>query len=192
MTDVGLQPVDGQDHAARGGRHAPEPLGVGEREGEQLIVAVQQVGDGAEAGRYATADQLGMDLGDTAVPGMAQGADQGDDVEAELVLRQGEAPLRLGAQGDGVAGAVRLAAAPDLEPEADRTAQGRDRPPGLVGRPERCPAGGAGPGNSRVWSGRGRALRRAMALLLEAGSTLGVTGTEVTDQGNFATLALLR
>ena len=100
VADVGLEAVDGQDHPAGGRGHPPEPLGVGEREGEQLVVAVQQVGDGAEAEGHAAADQLGMDLGDAAVLGMPQGADQGDDVEAELVLRQGEAPLLLGAEGD--------------------------------------------------------------------------------------------
>ena len=73
---------------------------------------------------HAAAGQLGMDLGDAAVLGVAQGADQGDDVEAELVLGQGEAALGLGAVGDGVAGAVRVAAAADLEPEADRAVAG--------------------------------------------------------------------
>ena len=106
MADVGLQAVDGQDHPAGGRRHPAEPLGVGERQGEQLVVAVEQVGDGAEAEGHAAAGQLGMDLGDAAVLGMPQGADQGDDVEAELVLRQGVAALLLGAERDGVAGAV--------------------------------------------------------------------------------------
>jgi hypothetical protein len=36
---------------------------------------------------------------------MAQGPDEGDDVEAELVLREDETALALGSQGDGMAGA---------------------------------------------------------------------------------------
>ena len=63
--------------------------------------------------------------------GVPQCADQGDDVEAELVLRQGETPLLLGAQGDGVAGAVRLTAPPDLEPEAVPDAYGAVKATGV-------------------------------------------------------------
>ena len=41
-----------------------------------------------QEGRYALPEhELGVDLGDAAVLGVSQGADQGDDVEAELVLR---------------------------------------------------------------------------------------------------------
>ena len=116
-----------------------------QREGQQLVVAVQQVGDGAGADGHAAADQLGMDLGDAAVLGVPQGADRGDDVEAELVLGQGEAALLLGAERDAVAGAVGVAAAADLEPEPDGAVQGGDGPLGLVGGPERPAAGGAGP-----------------------------------------------
>ena len=54
---------------------------------------------------HAAAGQLGMDLGDAAVLGVPQGADQGDDVEAELVLREGIAALLLGAERDAVPGA---------------------------------------------------------------------------------------
>jgi hypothetical protein len=86
-----------------------------------------------------------MDLGGAPVLGAAQGADQGDDVEAELVLREGEAALRLGAERDGTSGTSRVATAADPEPEPDRADQGGDGPLGLVGGPERSPAGGAGP-----------------------------------------------
>ena len=126
MADVGLQAVDGQDHPAGGRRHPPQPLGVGEREGQQLVVAVQQVGDGAEAERHAAAGQVGVDLGDAAVLGVPQGADQGDDVEAELVLGQGEAALLLGAERDARSGGSGVMAAADLEAEPDGAVQGGD------------------------------------------------------------------
>ena len=126
MADVGLEAVDGQDHPAGGRRDPPQPPGVGEREGQQLVVAVQEVGDGAEADGHAAADQLGMDLRDAAVLGVAQGADQGDDVEAELVLRQGEAPLLLGAERDGVAGAERGRGSGGPGAGAGRALQGGD------------------------------------------------------------------
>ena len=47
MADVGLQAVDGQDDAALGAQQRLQPLGIGRGQGPQLIVAVQQVGDGA-------------------------------------------------------------------------------------------------------------------------------------------------
>src|SRR4051812_40362602 len=87
-----------------------------------------------------------MDLGDTAVLGMPQGADQGDDVEAELVLREGVVSLLLGTERDSVARAPRAATATDLEPEPDGAVEGGDGPSGHVGRPERFAARGAGAG----------------------------------------------
>ena len=45
-----------------------------------------------------------MDLGDGAVFGMAEAADQGQDIEAELVVGQGEVGLGLGAIGAVEAG----------------------------------------------------------------------------------------
>jgi hypothetical protein len=58
-----------------------------------------------------------MDLGDAAVLGMPQGPDQGDDVESELVLGQGETPFLLGPERYGVARTERITAAVDLETE---------------------------------------------------------------------------
>ena len=55
---------------------------------------------------HAAADQVRLDLGDAAVLGVAEAADQGDDVEAELVLRQGEPALGFGPVGPQVGGAA--------------------------------------------------------------------------------------
>ena len=97
MADVGLQAVDGQDHPPGLRRDPPQPRSASEqRQGQQLVVAVQEVADAARADRHAAADQLGVDLGDAAVLGVAEAADQGDDVEAELVLRQGKRALGSG------------------------------------------------------------------------------------------------
>jgi hypothetical protein len=133
--DVGLQPVDGQDHAAGGGRHPPEPPGVRQGPGEQFVVAVQEVGDGAEAEGHAAAGEFGMDLGDAAVLGVPQGADQGDDVEPEIVFREGEVTLLLGSEWYAAARAERGSAAADLEPEPDHAAEGGDGPLGHIRRP---------------------------------------------------------
>ena len=78
-----------------------------QRQGQQLVVAVQEVADAARADRHAAAGQLGVDLRDAAVLGMAESADQGDDVEAELVLGQGEPPLLLGPEAEPDGGGTR-------------------------------------------------------------------------------------
>src|SRR4051812_18458927 len=86
-----------------------------------------------------------MDLGGAAMLGVAEPADQGDDIQAGLVLRQGEAALLLGAQADPVSGTVGVAAAADLQVQADQPLQGHDGAPRRGGAPERPGAGGADP-----------------------------------------------
>ena len=65
-----------------------------------------------------------VDLGDAAVFGMAEEADVGDDVQAELVLSQGVAALPLRAVGEQAAWATAAVAAADVQDEADDTAEG--------------------------------------------------------------------
>ena len=93
MADVGLKAVDGEDHPPGLRRDRLQALDVRARQGEQFVVPVQEVADAPRADRHPAADQLGMDLGDAAVLGMAQHAGQGDDVEAELMLRESKTPL---------------------------------------------------------------------------------------------------
>jgi hypothetical protein len=98
------------------------------------------------ADRHAASGQLGMDLGDAAVLGMPRGADGGDDVEAELVLGQGDPALPLGAERDTAARAMGVATPPDPEAKPGRAGEGGDGSLGLVGGPERPAAGGADAG----------------------------------------------
>jgi site-specific DNA recombinase len=115
VADVGLEAVDGQDDPTGLGRDPAQPLGVGAGQGEQFVVAVQEIGDGSLGDDDAAASQFGVDLGDAAVLGVAESADRGDDVEAELVVGQGEATLLLGPQTDATALAVGVAAGAELE-----------------------------------------------------------------------------
>src|SRR5262249_40889406 len=64
-----------------------------------------------------------MNLRDAAMPGVPQGADEGDDVEAKLVLGQGEAALALGAVGAEVAWALLVMAAADSQVQARAAGQ---------------------------------------------------------------------
>ena len=72
MADVGLQAVDGQDHPSGLGRDRRSRSRSEQRQGEQFVVAVQQVADATGADRHAAADQLGVDLGDAAVLGVPE------------------------------------------------------------------------------------------------------------------------
>ena len=58
--------------------------------------------------------------------GMAEAADQGDDIEAELVVGQGEEGFGFGAVGAVVAGAVRVGAAAELQGQAGDGVEGGD------------------------------------------------------------------
>ena len=109
-----------------------------------------------------------MDLGDAAVFGVAEAADQGEDVEAELVVGQGEVGLGLGAVGPVEAATGRVGAAADVQGQAGDGVQGGDGAEvGVVG-PEPVLADGAvGHDGVRVWAwvGRGRGRVRHGNLL---------------------------
>ena len=49
VADIRLQAVDGQDDAALRAEQRLQPPGIGRGQGPQLIVAVQEVGDGGSA-----------------------------------------------------------------------------------------------------------------------------------------------
>ena len=85
---VRLQPVDRQDHVALLREALGELRVVGETQGEEFLVAGEQVGDGALGNGDALVEQGLMDLGNRAMVAEAQAANAGDDVEAELVMGQ--------------------------------------------------------------------------------------------------------
>src|SRR5215218_8319561 len=58
---------------------------------------------------------------------IAQGTDQGDDIEPELVLRQDEATLTLRPVGSAMVLTTRGLTAPDLQPQVDQTAERHHR-----------------------------------------------------------------
>ena len=126
MADIGLQSVDGQDDAALVAQQGLQPLGVGGRQGPELVVAVQEVGDGALSDDQAAAGQFPMDLGDAAVLGVAEPTDQGHDVEAEFVIGQGEMGLGLGPVGAEEAGAIEVVTASDGQGQAEDAIEGGD------------------------------------------------------------------
>jgi hypothetical protein len=126
VADVGLQAINGQDDAALRAQQRLQPLGVGAGQRPQFVIAVQQVGDRADSDDESAAGQFAVDLGDAAVLGVAEPADQGHDVEAELVIGQGEVGLGLGPVGAEEAGTSGIGAASDGEGQAEDAVEGGD------------------------------------------------------------------
>jgi hypothetical protein len=79
------------------------------RGGDQLVVAVEQVGYAALADRHAAPVELAVDLRHTAVLAVAQIADQRDHIQPELMLRQRQGALGLRSPRLVVAPAARSA-----------------------------------------------------------------------------------
>ena len=97
MPHVGLESVDGRDHAALLRQQLPQATVVGEADGEELVIAFEQIGDRAFANHQAATGEMAADLGHGSVFGVAKPADESDDVESELVMWQRDATLGFGA-----------------------------------------------------------------------------------------------
>jgi hypothetical protein len=118
---IELQPIEREHDAAELACETPQPREVRDGERHQLVVAVEQVGHRALGDGDVARSKRGVDLRDRAVVLVAKSAHEGDDVETELLLRQGEASLLLlGADGDLVERALVVVATTDLHVQADR------------------------------------------------------------------------
>src|SRR6516165_8747478 len=137
MTDVGLQPVEGQDDATLLAQQGSQPLGVGRGQRPEFVVTVQEVGDRALRDDQAAAGQLLVDLGDAAVLGMSEPSDRGHDIEAELVIGQGEVGLGLGPVRETEPGTIGIVAASDGQSQPEDAVERRDGAEVVVAGPER-------------------------------------------------------
>src|SRR6185437_10341282 len=84
----------------------------------------------------AAADQLPVDLGNTAVLGMSKPTDGGHDIEAEFVIGQGEVGLGLGPIGPEEAGAIGIGTASDRQGQPEDAVEGGDGAEIVVPSPE--------------------------------------------------------
>jgi hypothetical protein len=130
-------PLLGQELLQRAALHQPG--------GEQLVIAVEQIGDAALGDGDAPGGEHRVDLGHAAMLAVAQGPDEGDDVQAELVLGQGQGALTLRPVRLVEAGAVERLAPADLETQADRAGQRHKGAMVLVADAHRGSAGRAKP-----------------------------------------------
>jgi hypothetical protein len=85
MADIGLQAIEGQNDPALRLSDPLEARRVGERESEQFVVAVEQMGDCPGGDGHSPLAQVLIDFRQTAVLRVAQGAYPGNDIEAKLV-----------------------------------------------------------------------------------------------------------
>ncbi len=137
VTDVGLQSIDGQDDATLLAQQGSQPLGVGCGQRPEFVVAVQEVGDRALRNDQAAAGQPLVDLGDAAVLGISEPSDSGHDIEAELVIGQGEVGFGLGPVGQTEPGAIGIVAASDGQRQMQDAVERGDGAEVVVAGPER-------------------------------------------------------
>jgi hypothetical protein len=74
----------------------------------------------------AAAGQVLVDLGDAAVLGMSEPTDQGNDIEAELMIGQGEVGLGLGPVGLTEPGAIGIGTTSDGQREPEDAVESGD------------------------------------------------------------------
>ena len=142
---VRLETVECQDHLALCGEECPEPLVVGETEGDEFLVALDKVGDRAFRERNATGEQVLVDFGHTAMLGIAEFADERNDIEAEFAMREGPGTFFLGSIGLMKAGATWSNAATYVERQAVDSRQHGNGALPVVDSPERSIAVGTAP-----------------------------------------------
>jgi hypothetical protein len=88
-----LEAIEGQYDTPLRLRQAPQTCRVLEGERDQFVIALQEIGDRPGRDSHATLDQHLMDSWNTVVVGIALRANKGEDIEAKLVLGQGQAPF---------------------------------------------------------------------------------------------------
>src|SRR5215470_1471462 len=142
VADSGLKAIEGQYDTPLRLRQAPQPCRVVQGESDQCIIALQEIGDRPGRERQTTRDQRLMDSRHTGMVGIALRANEGEDIEAKLVLGQGEASFRFRPVRFLPLRTRRIEAAPHLEGEPQDRLQSRDGAVVVVGGPHGVTAAG--------------------------------------------------
>ena len=143
VADIRLQAVESQDDPALPGQEPPQAMAVGQGGREELVIAVEQIGDAALCDHHASLAQGGVDLRDGAVVAMTQGSNERHDVKAERVLGQRQSALSLGPIRPVVARTRDALAAADLQVQAHSARERHQGAAVLVADPHRAAAGRA-------------------------------------------------
>jgi hypothetical protein len=86
MADIRLEAIQGQEDPALGLGDALQAGGISEGEGEQFVVAFEQMHDRPCGDSHPTVAQVLMDFGQTPVLRIAEGTNTCHDIEAKLML----------------------------------------------------------------------------------------------------------
>src|SRR5216683_7758262 len=143
MAYIWLQPVDGQHRAPLGKQSLGNAWAVQHMQANQLFVALDEVGHAPLADPELTRLQGAMDLGHAAVLAKALGTHGGDDIKANLAMRQRSAALLFGTVGPTEQGTAVGTAPTDLQPQAHPVSEGQDRALLPIAGPERATTAGA-------------------------------------------------
>jgi hypothetical protein len=143
MADVRLETIQRQDAPALSLGDPLQASSVGEREGEQFVIAFEEMRDRPWGDRHPTGAQVLMDFRQAAVLCVAQRANPGNDIAAKPVLGQGEPSLCFRSVGAAKLWTGPVETAPDLQGEMHHVVQGRDGTIVMIGGPHRLTAEGA-------------------------------------------------
>ncbi len=157
------QPINSQNDVALLLQALLEARLVGEAQGNQLFVALQEVENGPGSNGNLALLQVAIELWDAAVVPVAQRAEMSDHVKAKLAMRQGPSAFFLGAIGVLRARAVRIVTLNDGQSEAADALKGGNGAAGRGGHPQGAVASGTGSADRVQGLGvrHGRALRAA-------------------------------
>jgi hypothetical protein len=126
MADVRLETIQRQDAPALSLGDPLQASSVGEREGEQFVIAFEEMRDRPWGDRHPTGAQVLMDFRQAAVLCVAQRANPGNDIAAKPVLGQGEPSLCFRSVGAAKLWTGPVETAPDVQGEMHHVVQGRD------------------------------------------------------------------
>src|SRR5258708_9878913 len=143
MAYIRLQPVDGQHRVPLGQQSLGNAWAVQHMQTDELFVALDEVGHAPLADPELTRQQGAMDLGHAAVLAKALGTHAGDDVKANLAMRQRSAALLFGTVGPTEQRTAVGTAPTDLQPQAHPASEGQDRALLPIAGPERATAADA-------------------------------------------------
>ena len=116
---------------------------IGKAHGEQFLVALQKIGDGARSDGNVLVLQSLVDFRDRAMLAVAECADEGKYIQTELAMRQGPGALFLRANGLMVAHTSRIGAAHNGQGKSADILKGSDGALGLIEVPQSAAAGRA-------------------------------------------------
>jgi hypothetical protein len=117
MTHIGLEAIEGQDDATAGLREALEAERILQREGDQFVVPLQEIGDCPWSYGHAALDQRLIDFRDTPVVAVAPLSNEGHNIKAKFMLGECQVPFFFGPIRLATLRTSGVEAAPNLERE---------------------------------------------------------------------------